>query len=166
MKVNHLCGVVLCCLLAACSKDDGGSGNANGTTTYTADLLNTTTVAIEVKSYKGGAVAASDRLQLVASTGRIEIANASRPGISPAGTGFTAALFQNADSVIVTFNNANSITHYARTTINLARKYYLPSSNRNLFNVASYRENITDATGTRSMSYLYFFAPQDYADAQ
>ncbi|MBI5857613.1 MAG: hypothetical protein HZB42_08170 [Sphingobacteriales bacterium] len=71
------------------------------------------------------------------------------------------------DSILVTFDDSISITHYITLPVAVARKYYLYSSNRNLWNRNSLNINVTILSKFKwKTEALYQFVEQDYLDAK
>lgn len=70
------------------------------------------------------------------------------------------------DSILVVFDHKDTIAHYKPTLIGGAKRFYLFSSPRNLYNEANYLETAIEKTSYSSKHYfLYTFTEQDYLDA-
>jgi hypothetical protein len=71
------------------------------------------------------------------------------------------------DSIMVTFDDSISITHYITPPVTFARKYYLYSSNRNLWNRNNLNINVATLSKYKwQVEALYQFVEQDYLDAK
>jgi hypothetical protein len=134
-------------------------------TNYKANLSNTTIHTIVIRPYFGGSVP-NNKIITLTPNGTFQIANGTDWGIVNNG-GFDSDSFGGSDSIVVTFDNIYSITHYTTQLTLLASKYYLVSSNRNLYNKNSYLYTYQDPSKTRRESnYLYKFVEQDFLDTQ
>ena len=82
--------------------------------------------------------------------------------------GFTSKYFGSSDdSIIVVYDDLYKITHYANTPSQLAPKYYLFSSLRNIGNSLSYRFVSTPISRhNNNNAHYYDFTEQDYLDAK
>ena len=132
---------------------------------YTATLVNTTQHSIQILFYKGGVVYPNDTIKLTANQ-QFEFAHGWDRG-NVIGGGFSSNYFgQNNDSIVVVFDELFKVAHYVNTPSQLASKYHLYSSYRNIANYLSYRL-ISTATSRNSHSndYFYDFIEQDYLDA-
>lgn len=73
----------------------------------------------------------------------------------------------NNDSLLVVFDNSDTILHYNNNSLSSPNPYYPKSSLRNLYNTNSYQETITE--GKRNFkykTYTYTFTDADYEDAR
>jgi hypothetical protein len=81
--------------------------------------------------------------------------------------GFNSEYFSGSDSIVVSFDNSYSISHYFNTPSLFSTKYYLYSSLRNLGNYLSWLYSFHDESKySRRAFYLYRFTEQDYLDAR
>ena len=134
-------------------------------TKYIATLTNTTTHSITILFYKNGVVYPGDTIKLIPNQ-PFEFANgfdrgrSSEPGFSTKYDGGPN------DSNVVIFDNIYKVSHYANTPINLAPKYYLNTSLRNILNPKSYRFELTEGKNGNVNRHFYDFTEQDYLDAK
>lgn len=144
-------------LFISCSKEKS--------TKYIATLTNTTIHTITILCYKGGIVYPNDTIKLLSNV-PFEIANgfdrgkSSEPGFS------SKYLGGSNDSNVVIFDNKYRMPHYANTPTQLAPKYYLFSSLRNIGNPKSYRFESTEEKNGNVNKHFYDFVEQDYLDAK
>ena len=142
----------------SCTKDYG--------TTISSSIKNSTNHQIKITFYYSG-ITYPDKILLLNAGDSIKFGFGFMYGIVDHG-GFSSDYFGSAnDSIIVTFDNLYSITHYANTPVSMSPKHYLYSSLRNLGNYLSweywYHDNSKYA---RQAFYLYRFVEQDYLDAK
>lgn len=146
-----LLAISISCFLSCCLKEKS--------TKYEAFLINNTAShEIEISFYKSGV---SNTIFLNPNDS-IKIANGIDIGVvtSP---GFTSEYFGDPnDSIIVTFDNQYTMTHYFNTPNKLSLKYLLASSIRNIGNPNSY---VFIRNGNIN-SHYYYFNEQDYLDAR
>lgn len=154
--MKYFFSIALILLIVGCNKDYVSQ--------YTATLTNNTQHSIIILCYKGGIVYPSDTIKLHANTS-LEIANGFIRGDINV-PGFTSQYFGGPnDSNIVIFDGIHKISHYANTPVNLASKYYLNSSIRNINNPKSYRFVSTPTDHAHKNDHYYEFIEQDYLDA-
>lgn len=134
-------------------------------TEFTAELYNATSHDIMILPYKGGVVNPTDTI-LLGSNQTFEIAHGTERGIKTT-PGFYSTYFGSPDdSIVVVFDDAYKVTHYANTPSSLAPKYYLSSSNRNIVNPQSYLFETHEVSRYRQWNHhKYFFAEEDYVFA-
>jgi len=134
-------------------------------TLYIATLTNTTAHSITILFYNNGIVYPNDTIKLVPNQ-PFEFANgfdrgrSSEPGFSSRYGGGPN------DSTVVIFDNTYKVAHYADAPINLAPKYYLFTSLRNILNPKSYRFELTEEKNGNVKKHFYDFTEQDYLDAK
>lgn len=134
-------------------------------TLYYAYLKNTTSHKIEIKPYFGGVASSDKTISLLANETK-QIASGFDRGIV-GNAGFNSQNLSGSDSLVVVFDNSYSITHYLNTPTSLSPKYYLFSSNRNLYNKNNYAYSYQDLSKhKRENNYNYNFVEQDYLDAR
>ena len=133
---------------------------------YTATFINTTTHSINILFYKNGSVEPADTIKLLQGQ-EFEFAKGSVWG-NVSVPGFTSKYFGSSDdSIIVVYDDLYKITHYANTPSQLAPKYYLFSSLRNIGNSLSYRFVSTPISRhNNNNAHYYDFTEQDYLDAK
>jgi hypothetical protein len=149
--------LIISLFLLSCSKEKS--------TQYIATLTNTTTHKITILFYKGGIVFPTDTIKLFTNQ-PYEIANGFDRGRSST-PGFSSKYFGGPnDSIVVVFDNIYKVSHYADAPVNLARKYYLFSSLRNIGNPKSYRFELTEEKNGNVKKHFYDFIEQDYLDAK
>ena len=156
MKLHFF--IALTIILGSCSKEES-------TISY-AYLINGSTHKVVIKPYFSGVVP-PDKTIILLSGQTKEIATASfARGIG--NMGFNSSYFGGLnDSIIVTFDDLYSITHYFNPPATLSNKYYLPSSLRNIANPKSYNLQSRDVSKyQRENKYYYTFIEQDYLDAR
>jgi hypothetical protein len=156
MKYITTAFILLC--FFSCTKDYNSQ--------YTATFINTTTHSIKILFYKNGVVNTNDTIALFPNQ-QFEFANGSQRGNITV-PGFSSKYFGGSnDSNVVIFDNLFRIVHYANTPTNLAFKYYLATSNRNIANPNSYRfVSIPISNNSHKNEHFYEFIEQDYLDAQ
>lgn len=148
--------IVFIFILIGCTKEQ--------ITTYTAYLSNKSNHSIVIRPYFNGIVP-TEKIISLALNDSFQIANGSDRGIVN-NAGFNSNFLSGSDSIVVTFDNQYKITHYFNQPVNLASKYYLINSNRNLYNKDNYLYTYQDASKNRRESnYLYKFIQQDYLDS-
>jgi len=70
------------------------------------------------------------------------------------------------DSVLVIFDNSDTMVHYKPNLIGGAKRFYSYDSPRNLYNQTNYQKTITKKTATFvGYQFLFIFTEQDYLDA-
>ena len=79
-----------------------------------------------------------------------------------------ASMAAGEDSILVIFDNVDTIIHYRRPElVNSSKKYVLFESPRNLYNSANYvKKTINKTAYHATYSYSYAFTEQDYLDAK
>ena len=134
-------------------------------TTYSAYLKNATNHQIKIQPYTNGNVVTENIINLGPNQ-QIQIAYGNDRGLEN-NAGFSSKYFSNADSIIVTFDDLYSISHYIVTPASLNSKYYLYTSIRNLAQKQSYTYTIEDLSShSRQNTYNYEFVEQYYLDTQ
>ena len=78
-----------------------------------------------------------------------------------------ASMATGEDSILVIFDNVDTIIHYRRPElVNSSKKYVLFESPRNLYNSTNYvKKTIKKTTYHATYTYSYTFTEQDYIDA-
>jgi hypothetical protein len=152
---RFLIGVLAASILAGCEKEN--------TTNYVATIKNNTTHSIEIRPYFGGVSPIEKRINL-GSGEAVEVGRGTDRGKGSQGFSFN---FGAPDSMVVVFDGVFKISHYVNTPINLASRYYLYTSIRNLMNYKSYDYKIIDdSKHEMNVSYTYSFVEQDFLDTQ
>ncbi|MEO7524510.1 MAG: hypothetical protein ABIT58_10470 [Ferruginibacter sp.] len=144
-------------ILSSCQKEE--------TTIYLAYLKNTTNHLIKIQPYTSGYIVTENIINLSPGE-KLEIANGNARGLQN-NAGFSSKYFSTADSIVVTYDDLYSISHYIITPSSLNSKYYLYPSNRNLAQKQSYTymsENLS--SHSRRNTYNYEFIEQDFLDTQ
>jgi len=146
-------------LFAACSKTDK-------MTTLEAWLYNNSSHSILILPYKSGIVLASDTIRL-SENDSLQYGLSSDWG-DITGPGFYSEYSGGPDdSIIVIYDDIYKISHYANTPVNLAIKYYLFDSKRNIMNPLSYEfSRIENKNESYTNMHKYRFTEQDYLDAK
>jgi hypothetical protein len=134
-------------------------------TLYKATLVNNSSHKIVVKPYFSS-VNPSDKTITLLTNQNFEIAYGTDPGFG--NQGFSSSYFGGPnDSVIVTFDDLYSITHYFNTPSSLSTKHYLFNSNRNIGNPVSYSLQTNRLSKYQQENiFTYTFIEQDYLDAK
>jgi hypothetical protein len=147
--------VMLFVIFTGCTKEQ--------ITSYSAYLSNNTTHNIVIRPYFKGIVP-NNKIVSIAANDSFQIANGTDRGIVN-NAGFNSDYLSGSDSITVTFDNLYKITHYFTQPDFLAPKYYLVTSNRNIYNKDNYSYTYKDPTkNRRESSYLYKFVEQDFLD--
>lgn len=134
------------------------------TTTHQAYFTNTTNHRIVIVPFQEGAPL-NNKIMLLKADTSINVFIITGRGIADPAL-FQENYFSEADSVVVTFDSTYSITHYIHTPAHLAPKYYLPDSDRNLYNKSSYLYTSEDLNKhNRRITYYYSFLVSDYENA-
>ena len=134
-------------------------------TLYIATLTNTTTHSITILCYKNGVVYPNDTIKLMQNQS-LEIANGFFRGRSSS-PGFISGYFGGPDDpIVVIYDDTYRMYHYANTPTQLAPKYYLNTSLRNIGNPNSYRFELTEEKNGNVNKHFYDFTEQDYLDAK
>ena len=156
--MKHLIGsLVISFFFMGCTKEKS--------THYIATLTNTTTHSITILFYKNGVVYPGDTIKLIPNQ-PFEFANGFDRGRSSE-PGFSSKYFEGpSDSTAVIFDNIYRIAHYVNTPTQLAPKYYLFTSLRNIGNPKSYRFESTEEKNGNVNKHFYDFIEQDYLDAK
>jgi hypothetical protein len=158
MKKRNLIYIATLLVFCSCQKEQ--------VTNYISFLKNKTNHSIKILFFKNGIVNSSDTLKLFLNQ-EIKIADGFFRGLvtSPR---FQSNYFGGSnDSVVVIFDNLYSITHYASTPQFLSNKFYLNTSQRNIYNPNSYIfESVLESKNSRFNTHLYEFTEQDYLDAK
>ncbi|MCX6166559.1 MAG: hypothetical protein NT021_01045 [Sphingobacteriales bacterium] len=120
---------------------------------------------ISVKSYFMGSLTPFLSFDLLPNEKKEVLSRQSR-GL---GSGESYALMATGeDSILVIFDNVDTIIHYRRPElVNPNKKYILFESPRNLYNSANYvKKTINKTAYHATYSYSYAFTEQDYLDAK
>jgi len=120
---------------------------------------------ITVKSYFQGNLTPFLSFELLPSEKKEVLSRQSR-GL---GSGESYALMATGeDSILVIFDNVDTIIHYRRPElVNPTKKYILFESPRNFYNSANYVKKTTEKTTYHATyNYTYIFTEQDYLDAK
>jgi len=154
MRICVFLGLLLIC---SCSKEE--------VTLYKAILVNNSGHKIVIQPFFAG-VNPSERTITLLSNQNFEIASGSDRGFG--NQGFSSSYFGGPnDSVIVTFDDLYSITHYFNAPSVLAARHYLFSNNRNIGNPASYDLQTNRLSKYQEENiFTYTFTEQDYLDAK
>lgn len=134
-------------------------------TVYKATLVNNSSHKIVVYPFFSG-VNPSEKTITLLTNQNFEIAYGSVQGLGT--QGFSSTYFGGPnDSVIVTFDDLYSITHYFNTPSVLAARHYLFSNTRNIGNPASYDLQTNRLSKYQQENiFTYTFTEQDYLDAK
>lgn len=127
-------------------------------------FINNTSHTISISGYKAGVINTESSFTLSANESK-SVFTLNNRGI---GNGLCfGEYYRYVDSFVVQFDGAFSISHYKPDLVgNSIKKYYF-SSNRNLYNDASYLRIITkDNRYRREWDFKYTFTEQDYWDAK
>jgi hypothetical protein len=158
IKMTRLLLLVIVCVLSGCTKED--------TTLSYAKLYNNSGVKIEVTLFSSG-MPLNEYLVRLAPNDSIEVSTNEYMGKGKSNDpGFNNAYFSISDSVIVTFNDSFTITHYRDTPLVTAAKYYLPSHSRCLLNIKNWAHSSEETKHVATSRYQYAFTEQDYLDAK
>lgn len=95
-----------------------------------------------------------------------QIISTQYPGIGGNGQSY-ADLTSLTDSILVIFDNKDTIIHYGKSyVLGGAKKFILYNSPRSLLNSNNYtKTTLTKTTNRLTYSFLYTFTEQDYLDA-
>jgi hypothetical protein len=152
--------IIICLLTALYSS----SCTKEKTTAYYAYIENKTLHKVVIRPFSGGRATTAKEITILANN-KVEIANGSERGFSNGG--FISSNFSGADSIVVIFDDAYSITHYGATPAVLNRKHYLFSNPRNIGNWRNYQlmtNNISKYK--RENIHVFDIVEQDYSDTR
>lgn len=152
--------IAIILFLVSCTKE-------HGITTIFSNIKNSSAHQIKITFYYSG-ITYPDKILLLNPGDSVKFGFGYEYGILNQGGGLSSDYFGSAnDSIVVSFDNLYSITHYVNTPVSLNSKHYLYSSLRNLANYLSweywYHDSSKDA---RQEYFLYRFSEQDYLDAK
>jgi hypothetical protein len=162
MKMTGKLLVILASIAIGCRKENLGS------TTTSSYFKNNSNHKVKITFYYTG-VTYPDSILLLNSGDSLKFGYDVAEGLLNQSRGLASKyLSQNAnDSIVVTFDNLYSITHYVNTPGSLNTKHYLFASLRNLANVFNWKYTFKDVSKYHRESYLfYYFTEQDYLDAK
>jgi len=141
------------------------SCNKEKSTFYQAYAKNSSSHQLKIVPYFSG-VAYNNRIVFLAPGDSTLFGNGVYYG-KVGNAGFDSKYISGSDSIVVTFDNTYSISHYFITPASFSPKYYLYSSLRNLGNYLSWDYSFNDPSKYRREAfYLYRFTDQDYLDAR
>lgn len=148
MKFRVIC--LICVVLFGCIKEY--------TTHSKAFWENKSSHHIVVTGYHGGVIL-KDKIDLAPGE-NFKVGYGTQRGKDYDGFGFE--YFNNADSLIVTFDNTYKVVHYFINPPNQSPKSYLFTSNRNLGYYLSYKKESNQDKRVTSTVYTYEFTEADY----
>jgi len=127
-------------------------------------IQNNSNHTINIYAYKNGAIT-PDKSFTIAPSEKIQIDHTSNGGTG--GSGISYSMFIGGqDSILVTFDNLNTIVHYKETLIGNSTKFYPYNSPRNLYNPVNYTRTIMmNNSHSTIYNFLYTFTEQDFIDA-
>jgi len=127
-------------------------------------IQNNSNHKINIYAYKNGAITL-DKSFTIAPNERIQIDHTSNGGTGGSGISYSIFIW-GQDSILVTFDNLNTIVHYKETLIGNSTKFYSYNSPRNLYNEANYiKTTVAKTSHSVTYNFLYTFTEQDYIDA-
>lgn len=127
-------------------------------------LYNSTNHKIYLSAFKNGSI--NNGIYLILKPSEIvKIADNNEKGLKNGG-GFTA-LWSTTDSIQIVFDSNLVTSHYIITPFSCTERYYLYSSERNLYNYHSYKYMTEDLSeNSRKNTYTYTFTEDDYLYAK
>lgn len=148
--------LILILLLTDCTKE--------GRSEYYTYMINNTDHHISVKAFFEGNIEPYMSLQIPPHEKK-QASYSGGPGSD--GEGFSyGPLLGPRDSVLVIFNNTDTIAHYKPTLIGGAKKFYTYDTPRNLYNQKNYTRIIVKKTSNLMICHFFYtFTEQDYLDA-
>lgn len=156
MKINIVI-ILLLLFQIGCTKEK--------ITIYKAFLKNTTNHEIKIIPYFSG-ITYSNKNVILHPGDSVKIGDGFDRGLVNHG-GFSSEYLSGSDSLVVSFDNLYTITHYFTTPSTLSNKHYLYSSGRNLGNYLNWEYSYSDLSkNKREAIYLYKFIEQDFLDAK
>ena len=148
MKLNLIC--LICIILSGCIKEY--------TTHSKAFWENSTSHHIVVTGYRNGGIM-QDKIDLNPGE-NFQVGFGTQRGEDYEGFGFE--YFNDADSLIVTYDNTYKVVHYFINPSTQSLKSYLITSNRNLGSYLSYKKESTQEKRVTNTVYTYEFTESDY----
>ncbi|MCX6166557.1 MAG: hypothetical protein NT021_01035 [Sphingobacteriales bacterium] len=156
MKVLY---ILIAFLIVSCIKE-----TRSDSYTY---IVNNTAHNISIMAYYNGNIEPSLSANIAPQEQKIINYNGGLGSTDIAGGFSYGAILGIMDSVLVIFDNKDSISHYNTQLIGGAKNFYTYDSARNLYNRNNYVHEIAEHSSKKVVHhFIYTFTEQDYLDAK